>query len=80
MNMSTAYVAVAILALGIIAVLAFMARKERKENRLSLLAGLAFAFVLAGLFLGESRTLGYGLMGIGIILAVIDIFRKSRSK
>lgn len=80
MNMSMAYVAIVILALGVIAILAYQTRKQEKEKRLSPLVGLAFAFVLAGLFFGEDRWLGYGLMGIEIVLAVIDISMKSKKQ
>jgi hypothetical protein len=37
-------------------------------------------FVLAGILFGENRLVGYALLGIGVILAVIDIVRKSKSK
>ena len=50
------------------------------KNRLTPLAGLAFAFVLAGIFFGENRLIRYGLIGIGIILAVVDIIIRSRKK
>lgn len=84
MNDSTAYIAIAIAVLGVIAILVFIVKKDKREKSLSTLAGLAYAFVLAGalagLFFGENRWLGYGLMGIGIILAAIDIFMKSRNR
>jgi hypothetical protein len=40
------------------------------------LASLAFGFVVAGIVFGnDNRLIGYGLMGIGVLLAVLDIFR-----
>jgi len=41
---------------------------------------MAFCFVLAGICFGENRLIGYGLMGIGIILAVLDIIQSKRVK
>ncbi len=78
MNASQIYIAFAIVVLAVIAALVFFASK-RKEKRLTPLAGLAFAFVLAGLMFGQERWLGYGLLGIGVILAVVDMVRKGKS-
>lgn len=77
MNASQIWIAISIVVLAFIAMLVFGVRKNRKENRLTPLAGLAFGFVLAGIFYGDNRFIGYGLMGVGVILAVIDIFKRS---
>lgn len=75
MNVSRLYVLIAIVVLAVIAlILVFTGKKEKKP--LSKTAILAFAFIIAGIVFGENRITGYGLMGIGIILAVIDIVRK----
>lgn len=80
MNISQIYIAVSIIALGIVVFLAFFVSKNRKENRLTPLASFAFAFVLAGILFGENRFIGYGLMGVGVLLAVVDIFNKAKTK
>jgi hypothetical protein len=80
MNISQIYIAVSIVVLAVIALLVFVVRKNRTGNRITPLAGLALGFVLAGLFFGKDRFIGYGLMGVGILLAVVDIFRKSKLK
>ena len=80
MTTSLAYVAISIAVLAVVAILAFLVRGKRAENRITPLAGLAFAFVMAGILFGEDRLVGYGLMGIGIVLAVGDIWNRSRSK
>ena len=77
MNMQTIYILIAI------AVLAIVARRmrgiwKRQENTFSPLAGLAFGFILAGILFTSERLLSYGLMGIGVILAVVDIFVSKR--
>ena len=79
MNTSQIFIAVSIAVLAIVALLVFFMGKSRKENRLTPLAGLAFGFVLAGILFGDDRLIGYSLLGIGVILAVVDIFRKSKS-
>ncbi len=76
---SQIYILVGIIALAGIMVILVLTRKKIKRP-LSPLAGLAFAFIIAGLVFGESRLIGYGLMGIGVILAVIDIVRKMKAK
>jgi len=77
---SQAYIAISIVVLAVIAVLVFFVAKKRQQNRLTPLAGVAFGFILAGIFFGDDRMIGYGLMGIGVILAVIDIVRRLKGK
>jgi hypothetical protein len=78
MEPSMIYISVTIAALAVIAILVFAFRRHHGANRLSPLAGLAFAFVLSGMFTGDDPLIGYSLFGIGIVLAVLDIVRKRR--
>ena len=80
MNMSQIYIAISIVVLAAIALLVVFLGKSRKENRLTPLAGLAFGFILAGIIFGRDRLIGYSLLAIGVILAVIDMFKKLKSK
>ena len=80
MNISQSYILVALVVLAVIAVLVLVVGKPRTGSRLTPLAGLAFAFVLAGILLRENRLIGYSLMGFGVILAVIDILNKTRQR
>jgi lipopolysaccharide export LptBFGC system permease protein LptF len=80
MNVSQIYVVLSIVVLAVIALLVFFVSKNKKKNRLTPLAGIAFGFVLAGIFFGENRFIGYGLLGIGVLLAVVDIFNKLKKK
>jgi positive regulator of sigma E activity len=75
---SGTYIAIAIVVLFVVAILAFILGRREPHSRLTPLTGLAFAFVLAGILFGQDRLLGYGLMGVGVILAVIDIFRRPK--
>lgn len=79
MNTNSIWIAVSIAIVAVVAFLVLFPRKGQKENRLSPLAGLAFALVVAGLVFGDNRLLGYGLMGAGAVLAVADMVSKSRS-
>lgn len=78
MNIAQMYILVAIVVFAVIAVLVFVVGEKGNEKKLTPLASLAFSFVLAGLLFGDDRWIGYGLMGIGVILAVLDMFNKSK--
>ena len=80
MNISQIWIVVSIVVLAVIAFLVFFVNKNRKEKRLTPLASLAFGFVLAGILFGDDRLIGYGLMGIGVVLAVVDIFNQSKAR
>jgi hypothetical protein len=79
-NLTPMYIAISIIALLIIAALVFFVKKNKKQKRLSTLTGLSFVFVIAGIVFGDDRLIGYGLIGVGIILAVVDIIMKSKKK
>lgn len=78
MDMSQVFIVVSITVLAIVALLVFFVARAGKERRLTPLAALAFGFILAGIVFGDDRLIGYSLLGIGVILAVIDIFRRSK--
>jgi hypothetical protein len=78
MDSSQIYILIALFLLAIIASLAIFLRN--KPAKLTPLAGLAFGFILAGLFFGERRMVGYGLIGVGVLFAVIDMIKKIKQK
>lgn len=73
MDASQGYILISIVVLALIACLVFFMNKGKSTKRLTPLAGLAFALVLAGLMFGENRLLGFGLLAGGIVLAVVDM-------
>jgi uncharacterized membrane protein HdeD (DUF308 family) len=79
MNASPFYIAAVIVALAVVALLVFVVDRKRKGQRLTTLAGLAFGCILAGIFFGDERPIGYSLLGAGLILAIADIIRKSKA-
>jgi hypothetical protein len=82
LNSSQIYIILTIVVLVLVVVLVFFVSKKKSgnEKNLSRLAGLAFAFILAGLFFSENNFVGYGLMGIGVVLAVIDMLYKLKKQ
>ena len=78
MIMSQLYLAVSIVILAIIGVLEIAVNKNKTDRRLTPLFGLAAACILAGILFGEERFLGYGLLAVGVVLAVVDMIRKMR--
>jgi hypothetical protein len=78
MNTSQIFIVISIVTLAIVAILFLAARKSKMK--LTPLAGLAWAFVLVGIIFSEDRLIGYGLMGVGVVLALIDMFIQSKRK
>jgi len=75
MNISPMYILIAIAVLLVIASIVFSTGRHGTKKNLTPLAGLAFGFVLAGMVFGENRLIGYSLMGMGVLLAVLDVLR-----
>jgi hypothetical protein len=80
MNASNIYIAISIIALAIIALPIFILGKSQEKKRLTPIASLAFGFIVAGIVFGGNRLIGYSLMGIGVVLSLIDMFRMTRSR
>ena len=75
MNTSQIYILIGLIVLTAIMVILILTRKKIGKP-LSRLAAFSFAFIIAGLIFGESRLIGYSLMGIGVVFAIIDIIKK----
>jgi len=78
MSHSWIYIAVAVAILAAVALLVFAWSGGGNRNTLTPLAGLAFGFVISGIIFGDDRYIGYGLLGVGVLLAVIDMVRRRR--
>ena len=74
------YILITLIVLFIVAIAVFTTQKGKKTKKISSLVGIAFASILASLLFGQNRILGYSLLGLGILLAVIDIIQRSRAK
>ena len=71
------YLVIAILALLLIAVALILVSRRGKRSRVGPLIGVALALIVAG-NLFENELIAYGFMGAGVVVAVIDIFRRRR--
>ncbi len=80
MNASQIYIGISIAVLAVVAILFFIKRENRQQKALTPLAGLAFGFILAGILFGDNRLIGYSLLGVGVLLAVVDMINKSKRK
>jgi hypothetical protein len=80
METSQIYVVISLVVLAVIAVLIIVVNRKKGVRKLTPLAGIAFVFVLAGIFFGSDRVVGYILMGIGVVFAVIDIFKNLKQR
>jgi hypothetical protein len=76
MSVPEVYLVSALVVLAIVVLLIFWVR--RKEYGFTPLISLAFAFVVAGIIFGHNRLVGYGLMIVGIILALMEWVRRRR--
>lgn len=74
------YVLIAVIVLAVVFAVVLWRSRGEPRGRVTPLAGIAFALVIAGIVFGEYRPLGYGLMGAGVALAVVDIVRRSRHR
>ena len=75
---SELYLGIAIGGIVVVAVLVFLVGRKGQRSRLTPLAGLAFALIISGILFGEERFIGYGLMGVGVVLAVVDIIVRTK--
>ena len=80
MNTLIIYIAVSIVVLAVIAIVRFRINKNKKQKGLSKLAGLSILFIISGMSFGDNRIIGYSLIGLGVLLAVIDIVGKLKKK
>jgi hypothetical protein len=78
MDISTLYVAIAIISLLAIMLILFVLGKRKPRATLTPLGGIAFVFIIAGIVFGDNRWIGYSLMGIGVVIAIIDAVIRRR--
>jgi hypothetical protein len=71
---------IAIIALLIVLVMVFFVNRDQRQNRLSPLAGLAFACTIAGILFGDSPYIGYGLILLGNYPGSHSYFRISETE
>lgn len=78
MDASQIWIVASLAVLAIVALLVFRGGRAGTRNRLTPLSGLALGCIVAGIVFGEDRWLAYGLFAVGVLLAVVDMVRRSR--
>ena len=75
--MEIAYIAIAIAAYALILIFLYIARvKGKQPSKPSKLTTISLSLVLVGLIVGNGDSwFGYSLMGLGVILALVDLTR-----
>jgi hypothetical protein len=75
--MEPVWIAISIVALVVIVVLLLIAR-GRQYHKPSNLAALGMSLVVLGIIFGDSRAIGYSLIGVGVLLSVMEAIRNRR--
>jgi hypothetical protein len=68
--MQALYIGISIAAF--IAILVLLVLNRRKIHRISTLIMLGMTMVVLGIIFGDSRWIGYSLIGVGVLLSLID--------
>jgi hypothetical protein len=68
--MQTVYIGISIATF--IAILVLLIVKRQKSHRISNITILGMTMVVLGIIFGDSRLVGYSLIGVGVLLALID--------
>lgn len=73
------WIAISIVALVVIVVL-LLTDRGKQYRKPSNLAILGVSLVVLGIIFGDSRTIGYSFIGVGVLLSVIDAIRNRRQQ
>ena len=68
--MQALYIGISIAAF--IAIVVLLIVNRRKSRRISTLTMLGMTMIVLGIIFGDSRWVGYPLIGAGVLLAIID--------
>jgi len=80
MNAPQIYIVLSVSILVIVALLVFFIASRKQEKTFTPMTILAFGFILTGILYSSNMLFGYSLMGIGVILAIVDMVRKLQAK
>jgi hypothetical protein len=78
--MQTTTIAISVALLAIIAGITLLRSKQKgvQNHKPSNLALMGMLLVVLAIFVSDNRWLGYALIGLGVLLAVVDIFRNQK--
>ena len=74
------YIMISLVVLLIILIFEIFTLKKKKRKKSSKLATFAMILVILGIIFGDNRLIGYGFIGVGVILSVIDIIKNLKKK
>ncbi len=77
--MEPTWIVISISAL-IVIVLLMLAVRGRQYSKPSNLAILGLALVVLGIIFGDTRAVGYSLMGAGVLLSIVDALRHRKKQ
>lgn len=75
--MEPVWIAISVVALVVIVALLLIAR-GRQYQQPSNLAIVGISLVVLGIIFGDTRVLGYSLIGVGVLLSVMEAIRNRR--
>jgi K+ transporter len=79
MTASQIYILLSVAILVIVSLLVFFISGRKKEDAFTPMTILALGFILTGILYSNDRWFSYSLMGIGVVLAIVDMLRKISS-
>ena len=81
LNAPEIYIAISVVVLAVIAVFVIYIMKKKPRKQPSKFATLGMSLVVLGIIFGVSdRLIGYGFIGAGVLLSVIDIIKNLKKK
>jgi len=69
------YIGISLLALAMIMLVLIYTGKIKPKNKPTKIAQIAIFLVIGGIIFGDDPWIGYGLIGAGVALSIIDIIR-----
>ena len=71
---------ISMILIAAVALLVLIVKTSGRHRRVKPLSGLGFLMIVAGIVLAGDPPLGYGLMGIGILITIVSILKVNKLK
>ena len=80
MSTSQIYIVVFLAAAAVVALRVFFVLKNGHDSRPTFLAGLAATCVVTGIIFSDDGWIGYGVLGAGAVLGLIEAVGRTRTR